>query len=100
MVSKYLLDLKSTHVGGGRNWDTTNESSQGIKPYDIETIIQSFMNSNQQHRGRIQTHQCATEDTAPIIGGSTAVSYTHTTLPTTLRALLLLDAASTQLNLQ
>ncbi len=72
MVSKYLLDLKSTHVGGGRNWDTTNESSQGIKPYDdIETIIQSLMNSNQQHRGRIQTHQCATEDTVPIIGGST-----------------------------
>ena len=29
------------------------------------------MNSNQQHRGRIQTHQCATEDTVPIIGGST-----------------------------
>ena len=47
MVSKYLLDLKSTHVGGGRNWDTTNESSQGIKPYDhdIETIIQSWEGS-------------------------------------------------------
>jgi hypothetical protein len=29
------------------------------------------MNYNQQHRGRIQTHQRATDDIVPIIGVST-----------------------------
>jgi hypothetical protein len=39
----------------------------------LKRLFNSLMNSNQQHRGRIQTHQCATEDTVPIIGGSTAL---------------------------
>ena len=32
------------------------------------------MNSSQQHRGRIQTHQRTTDDTVPIIGGSTELT--------------------------
>jgi len=38
----------STHEGGERNWDHQRKlaSKQGIKPNDIETIIQSSMKSN------------------------------------------------------
>ena len=37
----------------------------------MQYIRSTSMNSNQQHRGGIQSHQRATDDIVPIIGGST-----------------------------
>jgi hypothetical protein len=68
MVYKYLLDLMSTLVGVGGT-ETPLKLAMTLKRlFNHERVVQyirsTSMNSNQQHRGGIQSHQRATDDSA------------------------------------